>query len=98
MQAGTFRRRPLRLAVAATMLSLLSIGGCALPGLADPEAAEYRRVDARLRAEDEYEALKRSCRARGGVLFVDSSSSRLRPTIPVLATARCGTPGPGLGF
>jgi hypothetical protein len=88
----------MRVAASTTMLSLLSIGGCALPELADPEAAEYRRVDAQLRAADEYEALKRSCRARGGVVFVDGDSSRLRPRIPDLATARCGAPFSGLSF
>jgi hypothetical protein len=87
----------MRVAVTTTMLSQLSIGGCALPGLADPEVAEYRRVDAQLRAADEYEALKRSCRDRGGVVYIDGSS-RLRSKLPDLATARCGAPLAGLSF
>jgi len=98
MHAGTFRRRPGWVAIAATMLLLLSINGCALPRLADPETAEYRRTDAQLRAADEYEQLKRACRAVGGVVYVSASSSRLRSKLPDLSTARCSTPSSVLSF
>lgn len=92
MHTGTFRRRLLRVAITTTMLSLLLIGGCALPLPADSKTAEYRRVDAQLRAIDDYEALKRACRARGGVVYVGGGPSRLRAKIPDLSTAQCSRP------
>lgn len=95
MRAGTVRRQLVRVVITTVMLS---IGGCALPRLEDPETLEYQRVDAELRTLDEYAALKRSCRERGGVLYVSGSSSRIRPMVPDLSTARCTAPFSGLRF
>ena len=95
MHAGTLRRQLVRVAITAITFS---IGGCALPRLDDPEQAEYQRIDSELRTLDEYAALKRSCRERGGVLYLNGSSSRIRPVVPDLTTARCTAPFPGVRF
>jgi hypothetical protein len=94
MHAGILRRRLVQVAGTAMMLS---IGGCALSGV-DPETAEYQRLDAELRALDDYSAMKQTCRARGGVLYVKGSSSRLRRRAPDLSTTQCTAPFSGLKF
>lgn len=98
MRAGTFHRSLPRFVIGMTVLSLLSIGGCALPRLADSETAEYRRVDAQLRAADEYEQLRRTCRTRGGVIVVSESSGKFRPKVPDRSAVRCEMSFPRLIF
>lgn len=78
----------------AAVLSLAVMGGCAGQQPADPEAAEYRRVDARLRAIDEYESFKQACRRQGGVVHMTGSWGRISPKPPELTELRCAAPLP----
>ena len=73
-------------------LSLAPISGCVGPQLVDPETAEYRREDARLRAIDAYETFSESCRRQGGVVYMTGTWGKLSPKVPDLTRIRCGAP------
>lgn len=89
MQARMPRWRPSRLATTSMMLLLTFIGGCALPRIEDTETAEYRRIDAQLRAIDQYQAFVRSCRAAGGIVYTTRSRGGIRPKLEDISTIEC---------
>lgn len=87
-----------RRASLAGALFLALAGGCAAPQLADREAAEYRRVDARLRAIDEYESFRQDCRRKGGVVYMNGSWGRLSRQPPDVTEMRCSMSVRNLGL
>jgi len=80
-----------RCQVKALVLAIVVNAGCAMAPPADREAVEYERTDARLRAIDQFEVLKKACRASGGIIFMERGWGRYSPTPSDMRTARCAT-------
>lgn len=80
----------------AAVLSLALLAGCAMPGPAEREAAEYARVDSHLRATEELRSFSRRCRAAGGTVYVSGSWGRLRPSPADVRTPSCVAASSGL--
>lgn len=80
------------------LLVLVMVSGCATVPPADRETMEYKRIDARLRQTERFNALKVACRAAGGIVVVEGGSSRL-PRLPMeMNSARCLERSPHVAF
>ena len=71
----------------ALVLVIALNAGCAVAPV--DEAVEYERADARLRAMEQFQLLKKACRASRGVIYVDESWGRLKPAPIDLHSVRC---------
>ena len=71
------------------VLVLVVAAGCTTMPPGEHEAMEYKRTDARLKATEEYNALRAGCRAAGGVLVVEGMASRFPRTSFGMKSARC---------
>ncbi len=83
-----------RLAKAGRLLLLLGITGCA--GSLDGADPEYRRLDANVRAIEEFERRKAQCTRSGGIMSVGRSTrARQPPTARELRRVICQRHGIG---
>ena len=84
---------------ALALLVLPMLWGCAsgTPAVKERADREYRRVDARLQAIEEFELRKEACVDAGGVLHVPRySTSRQTPRVKEMRSATCArAAGPG---
>lgn len=71
------------------VLAIVVNAGCAMAPV--DEAVEYERADALLEAMEQFESLKRACRASGGVMHIEESWGRFTPTLIGLRTAKCAS-------
>jgi hypothetical protein len=76
--------------VRTLVLAIVINAGCAVAPV--DEAAKYERADARLKATEQFELARQACRASGGVVYVDESWGRLKPTLIDLRMMRCVSP------
>ncbi|HEX6260018.1 MAG TPA: hypothetical protein VFZ51_05130 [Woeseiaceae bacterium] len=77
---------------ATALMVLLMLWGCAseVPGTRERSESEYREVDTRLEAAEEFELRKQRCAEAGGVLQVRRmSGSRQPPRVREMKTASC---------
>jgi hypothetical protein len=75
--------------VKALVLAIVLNAGCAVAPV--DEAVEYERADARLKAIEQFQLLRKACRASGGVIYIEESWGRLKPTPIDLRTVRCAS-------
>jgi hypothetical protein len=77
---------------AFALLVLPLLWGCAseTPGTKEHAASEFRRVDRRVTATEQFELRKKVCAEAGGVLQVRRySGSRQAPRVKEMKTATC---------
>ena len=79
------------------VLALALAAGCSTIPPAERESVEYKRIDARLQATDEYNALRAGCRAARGILMVEGGPSRLHRSPIDMKSVRC-VGGPRIAF
>ena len=81
------------------VLALVLAAGCTTVPPAERESLEYKRIDARLKATEEYNALRVACRAARGIVVVEGgNATRLPRSARELDTARCVDRPPSVMF
>jgi hypothetical protein len=79
-------------ALVITIAIINGVGaGCATVPSEQRASIAYEREDTRLKALEDFELLKQSCRARGGTLYMDRNwGGRFAPRTSEIRSARCG--------
>ena len=80
------------------VLVLVVAAGCTSMLPAERESMEYEKMDARLRATEQYDALRTGCSAAGGTIVLEGSGSRLPRSSKELSSARCVKGPPHIAF
>jgi hypothetical protein len=83
------------LVIAIAILNGAAGAGCAAAPSEQRASMAYEREDARVRAVEQFELLKQSCRAKGGTLYMERDwGGRFAPKTSEIRSARCGVAVP----